>query len=197
MITEQDVYCAFRKAQSRFLGRAYKLPKDFETFLENMNPVNRVCLTDMSKFLNTKWSIIELDMYFDIGFELFGSGFTYRKFFDNKILKMYITRDKLQKRDSDNINDDLKKSKEYVNITFPGDDYTLYGARKVGEMSVAIKDYLSNNIGKYFVTFLIRNNYLKLSDTDRMKIPLIVENYREYLFKLEGSKSNIKNNVTL
>lgn len=97
MVSEFDVYCAFRKAQSLSKDKPYRLPKDWDKFLEKMNKKNAEWLYKCMVYFNTTYSNIDIDEYMGCGFILW-KGFTYKHFCDRKIIDLYIQRDKIRKR---------------------------------------------------------------------------------------------------
>jgi len=48
-------------------------------------------------------------------------------------------------------------------------------------MKAPIKHYLNNNIDRLVIAWIINKKYITLSDGDRMLMPLIIDNYREYV----------------
>ena len=95
----QETYYLFRKAQADFNNRGFRMPKDFEAhFKKKLSLVNQKKLVKATNWFNTKWSNIDPYIYFTCGFELYKKRFSYIKFFEEKILLLYIQRDKNEKR---------------------------------------------------------------------------------------------------
>ena len=196
MIQEFDVYLAFRRAQGRFYNRGFRMPKDWDLFFKEMKENQRKNLTLLSTFLNTKWNIIDINIYFDVGFELYQKTFSYNKFFDPKVLKHYINRDKIKKRDETNTEEDLKNSLKHIRSLLPdSQDYSdllyKYSKMQVNNITLPVQDYLNNKIGKYFLTHLIKSGYVKLTQEENILCPLITENYREYINQIQEYRKSI------
>ena len=98
MIETWDVYVAFRKAQANFNNRPYRLPKDWVKHFTNMSKANQEAMFLAAERFNTRWSNINMEKYLSVGFDLIGKGFTYTRFFDTRVMSLYMERDKMQKR---------------------------------------------------------------------------------------------------
>jgi len=190
LYTEFEIYNIFRQEQATHFSRGFRLPKNWDTYFEKMNEKQKTNLISITRNFNTKWQNIDPKLYFSVGFELFKNSFSYHKFFDVRITKHYISRDKVQKRDSDNVKEDFSKSLKHVrNIISESDTILLdYTKLKIENQSLPVYDFLHNNIGKYFLTQLIRHKYLILNETEKLQLPLITANYREYLYHIKQSK---------
>uniref|UniRef100_A0A6M3ILC7 Uncharacterized protein n=1 Tax=viral metagenome TaxID=1070528 RepID=A0A6M3ILC7_9ZZZZ len=192
MITIFDIYVAFRKAQSNYINRPYRLPKDFDLFLEKrLNEKNKKALELITKYFNTKWFNIDIDRYFDYGFELFGKSFTYSRFFNGKLIQYYIDKDKNLKRDIDSNNKNIIRSIKFVNEWLKNKQYKTspllyYSLCKDGKTSIPILHYIKDNIDKMFLTFLINSKYLIIEEHEKMQIPYVMENYRLYVSMLDN-----------
>lgn len=192
MYDEYDVYVAFRKAQSSFHSRPYRLPKDWDKhFSERMSKKNRDALTLAAKYFNTKWRNVNMEKFFSVGFDLIGKSFSYIRFFDPRVMALYIERDKINKRNLEMNKKSFILSAKYVKNKWGKGRLKHYARARVGQESVAIRDYIRGNIDQFFLTWLIREKYLLLEDLDRVQIPYIVEKYREYLARLEDMNSFI------
>jgi hypothetical protein len=189
MITEQDIYNIFRKVQSQYFERPYVLPKDWNSHFEKMPEKQKECLVLSAKYFNTKWDKIDIERFMVTGFELFRNGFSYRKFFDPKILKHYINRDKLYKLEAKNIREDITNSIHYVNNTY-NRGIIEYSVLRVNNISQAVDDYVNNRVGKYFLTYLLMKKYIVFNDVENMLCPLIADNYREYVNQIENVLKN-------
>jgi hypothetical protein len=190
MIKQYDVYVSFRKAQSQYLSRPYRLPKDFDAFIQNkLSDKNKEALEISTNWFNTKWRNIDMDVFFQCGFELMGKGFSYVKFFDRRVLNLYIEKDKNIKRESELNKKMLIKSAKFVkkfmeyksNIS----KIVQYCNHSCDGIRAPIKHYLSNNIDNFFLTWLIKSGYLKLTDDERNMIPQVADNYRKYVVALD------------
>jgi len=191
MFTNFEIYVQFRKAQSNFLNRPYRLPKDWDNYLETKMPVkHREVLETVTGFFNTKWRNIEPEKFFDCGFEMFKNRFSYMKFFDSRVLKLYIEKDKIIKREwelvTEKINNSILFIKEFMNKTPHRKDlsmirqYCLLG----GGERYPVRHFIENKIDKYIIVWLISKQYLNLTDEERTVIPIIIENFRLYHTKL-------------
>lgn len=189
MYDEQYVYIVFRRAQANFHNRPYRLPKDWNKhFNERMSKKNREALTIATKYFNTKWRNIDMERFFATGFDLFGKGFTYVRFFDPKVMALYMERDKMHKRNLDLQKASFVKSAKFVKNKWGSGRLKHYARTRIGYESVPIRDYVRGDIDQFFLAWLIREKYLILEDVDRVQIPYIVEKYREYLSKLDEMK---------
>lgn len=195
MYTEEDIYVMFRKAQSLYFSRPYRLPKDINAFISNrMNKTNREALEISAKWFNTKWKNIEPSAYFGYGFELMGKKFTYHNFLDRRVHNYYITRDKIRKRDIEINKEKIEHSLNFIrtyiekNRNIKISIWTQYCCSEKGGIKAPIKDYLDNNIDRLTLTWIIRNKHIALSDGDKMLIPLIIDNYREYTEQVKEFK---------
>ena len=192
MITPEDVYAEFRRAQAESKNRPYRLPKNFETFMEKrMSEKNREALVLATKFFNTKWKNINPFRYFECGFELYKS-FSYVMFFHRPVMELYIRKDKHLKRDLNDAKMGLVNSLRFVlpymkehNIPSIG----RYCQIREQRQSLPVKHYLENKIDKYFIVLLINMAYLHLDDDELMMMPYVAEHYRSMLmqFKEIGS----------
>lgn len=187
------IYRCFRKAQSNFKNRGYRMPKDFEKhFNERMSEVNKKALIKITGWFITKWSNIDPYTYFSCGFEL-NNNFSYNKFFDDKVMLLYIQRDKNKKRNINITKQGLMNSAMFVkswmnenNITF-----NQYIRSREGDLKLAIDHYLKNKIDASFFVFLIRKG-MQLTDQDRSLIPYIQERYRKINFGLNDIEDFLK-----
>ncbi|MFW6129967.1 MAG: hypothetical protein ACOC56_02210 [Atribacterota bacterium] len=198
MYSNYDIYCIFRKCQGRCLGRPYRLPKDWNSHFENkLKGKNKECLETITKYFNTKWSNIDPEMYFSCGFELFKNKFSYSKFFDSRILKLYITKDKLHKRNKNNFIEDIERSIKFVSDYLNEKDTGIftklqyYGKLKIGNISAPVVHYLKNKIGEGFLVYLMEFRYLSLEDHEINKIPYVLDNYKKILVNVKKIKKKL------
>jgi len=185
---DEDIYYFFRKAQSESKGRGFRLPKDFESHLQNRFTVkNRESLIMVTGFFNTKWENVDPFRYFQCGFELLKT-FSYINFFDPRVMRLYIQKDKNIKRELSNCKREITNSvvfvKKYMKnnniITF--NDYTQITN---GNRSIIVKHYTQNKVSKFFVVWMIVLGKISLSDNDVAWIPYISDQYREIRVKLD------------
>lgn len=195
MYTTWDIYCTFRKVQAQYAGRGYRLPKDWEKFLnEKLNVTSRENLQKLTDYFNTKWYNISPEKYFEAGFDLY-KNFTYKDFFDKKIIKTYISNDKDKKRELNISKQGIINSIKHVYYLLSDEDtesiynmgFLRYYARMSfdGYMRQPIKDYLDNKITSLFLVWLINKGYIRLTEEERSILPYIVENYRTLKFRIE------------
>jgi len=185
VVSEFDVYCAFRRAQANANNRGYRIPKDWDSFLVKMNKKNAEWLYKMMVHFNTSYSNIDIDEYMNCGFSLWKT-FTYKHFCDQKIIDLYIQRDKIKKRK-------METSKGEIDQTFHNISSYLkdkprregYGQLqnfckfRDGEIKIIIYKYNRNEIDALTLTYCIYKRYVVLSDDERTMIPYITQRYRE------------------
>ena len=193
MITEPiDIYRFFRMAQAQSKNRPWRMPKDFDNHIaKKMSSSNREALTLVTSYFNTKWSNVDSLDFFLCGFEILKT-FSYKNFFDKRVMNLYIIKDKNRKREMEINKSSIKNSltfiKEYIeknNIK----SIKQYGLIKNGNICLATDHYIKNKIDKYFFVKLIDSGVVSLTDDDRSLIPYIVEQYREILSVLNNIKT--------
>jgi hypothetical protein len=184
----EKIYFQFRKAQSDHFGRGFRMPKSFEQHFNNrFKEQNKKKLIKITGWFLTKWQSIDPYTYFRCGFDLFDKRFSYMKFFHEKIILLYINRDKNKKReirvtkqalvDSAFFVKKYIKAKGFSNL----DDYIHY---RKGNRKIAVEHYLKNKIDASFFVFLLGKGML-LTDSERCDIPYIQTNFRKLKFNLE------------
>jgi len=189
MIDTWDIYAAFRKAQANFNNRPYRLPKDWVKHFTNMSQANQEAMFLAAERFNTRWSNINLDDYMAAGFDLFKKTFTYTKFFDTRLMSLYMERDKMKKRNLNISKTEIVSSAHFV-IDYMGGRGFLkeYSRKRDNFESIPIRHYKQGKIDQIFLAWLIKEKYLILEDSDRTQIPYIVEKYREYVSRLDELK---------
>lgn len=183
-----DIYYNFRKAQSESKGRGFRMPKDFDKHLENkFSQKNREALVLATQYFNTKWTNVNPYRYMQCGFEMFKT-FSYVKFFDPRIMRLYVQKDKNIKREM-NVNkkgiiDSVKFIKGYMkeNKVFMLRDYL---EMKDGYKKLIVTHYVQGYIDKYLLVWLVKTGKLILTDDDRACMTYIVHQYREIGDKLQ------------
>lgn len=196
-----DIYVKFRQSQSRFLNRPYRLPKDFELFVKKrMSENSRKYLESITQRFNTRWVNIDIDRYFDYGFELFGKSFSYNKFIDKRLIKYYIEKDKNLKRSDDKLKENFNKSilflKDWISKNCNNtriSPITIYCNKSDEKVRLPIKHYIRGSIDKLFFTWLIKERYFTPKDYEIQYIPYISENFRSSLEKLNEFNDLIEN----
>lgn len=177
-----DIYYHFRRAQSESKGRGFRMPKDFDAHLEKkFTAKNREALILVTKFFNVKWKNVEPYRYFQCGFELFKT-FSYLKFFDIRVLRLYIEKDKNIKREMMSNKTDIVNSVKFIKKYM--DDNQLFMFRdyldsKNGRQRIVVDHYIKNNVDKFTLVWLVKTGKLVLTDDDRAYMPYIVQQYRE------------------
>jgi hypothetical protein len=184
MFTEQEIYRVFRQEQSKYLDRPYRMPKKWDDFFTKLPVERKDPLITITKFFNTKWSNIDPNLYFKTAFKVFGSGFSYHRFFNRKIIEMYANEDRAIKRETEDVGSDLRKSIEFIKEYIPNGQVSKlfrYVNMFDGERARALSDYLANRIGKYFLVYLIKEGYVKLPSEQRGQLVYIDKQYTKYL----------------
>ena len=192
MITDWDIYCAYRQAQAEFHNRPYKLPKNWEKFKKRITKKNLENLDLITSKFNGTWYKICPHTYFRTGFSIFGKKFSYIKFFEKIILTKYMQNDRLQKRDlklnKKDLIDSAKFIRKFMSRKNPSPKLSLarqYSVLTEGEQSLPVIHYIRGHLDKYFLIWLMRRGLIKITDDERDQIPDIVDNYREYLAVLD------------
>jgi hypothetical protein len=190
MYTELDIYRAFRKAQSSANNRGYRLPNDWvKHFSEKLTENQQFMLTRMSKYFSTVWADIDLDKYFDCGFELYPK-LNYHLFFKKQIMDLYKRKDKMLKNDNRNMKLEIVRScifvksymrdKEYRNL------FNDYCKLIVDDRHVIVDHYLRNDVRGYFLCWMIAEGYINVYDYEFV-LPSMIKNYRAMYAKLKGN----------
>ncbi len=189
MIETWDVYVAFGKAQANYHSRPYRLPKDWVKHFTNMSKANQEAMFLAAERFNTRWSNINMDKYFGVGFDLIGKGFIYTRFFDRRVMALYMERDKMEKRNLILNKAEIVKSGSFVVKYMGGHGFLKEYARKRDNFqSIPIRHYIHGKIDQHFLTWLIKEKYLIFEDSDRTQIPYIIEKYRDYVAVLDELK---------
>lgn len=183
MYTPYDIYLEFRRAS----GKPFRFPKNWEDHLQNkMKPQNREALLTLTSFFNTKWRNINVAKYMSCGFELFPN-FTYMKFFDDRIVNLYITKDKIEKRECEIDKRKIIESAKFIKSQIR--KHGLYNLKQYarhydGAASLAISDYLQGNVDSIMLAYLIYSKYIILDDNDKSKLSYILLNLRSLKSKV-------------
>lgn len=191
MVTEYDVYCAFRRAQANANDRGFRIPKDWDAFLLKMNKKNAEWLYKMMVHFNTTYSNIDIDEYMNCGFALWKT-FTYKHFCDQKIIDLYIQRDKIKKRRMETTKEEIEKTFDYIQ-TYLNDKPIRQGYSQLqnfckfrdGEVRIIINKYNQNVVDSLTLVYCLYKRYLVLSDDERAIIPYINQRYRELCENLQ------------
>jgi len=199
MVTEQDVYIAYRKAKSLQSGKGFRLPKDFdEWYNTKLTETNRSHLSRMAGFFNTTLSNINIDIYMECGFELFKT-FSYHMFLSPKVLQHYIDKDKRKKRRISASMTGISDSFAYIRSQMKDqkviEGYTMlqsYCKTREGDRKLILNDYMRNFIDPLVVVYCLYYKYLILTDIEREYMYPISNRYRELLTQMFEVEKFIK-----
>ena len=194
MITPQDVYFAFRKAQANAKDRGFRMPKDWDAFLLKMSDQNRNWLEQAARYFNTKYSNINLDTYMACGFDIW-KGFTYKNLLHDKVIQLYINKDKTRKRQ-------LEVSQREIEDTFNNiTDFMVDRKRRPGynqlqnfckfrsgEVRICINMYVQGKVDVMTLAYCVNRGYIQLTDDERALSPYLVQTYRDIMDALEDVK---------
>lgn len=185
-ITSWSVYCCFKAAQNEYLDRACRLPKNWEQYLETkMSKQNRDALERSVKYFRTVWSNIDPKRFMKYGFELYGKGFTYSKFFNRELLNFYKERDKNHKRNSVLQKKEIIKSFKFIKdfMSDKQDNSKVstilrYCLLQCGYEPVIINHYVLGHIDNFTFVWMMYRGYFRLPEENRDQVPYITTNYR-------------------
>lgn len=183
---KKDIYTFFRRAQSSISNRGYKLPKDFDAWLEKLNPKSRENLHKVMVWFNTKWRDIDPQKYFCCGFEITKS-FSYIHFFDERVLRLYIHKDKHQKRDIELSKKTLINSVKYIKqymAYYKIPSFIVYCRSSKDNRCFPVMHYLINKVDGFFLTWLMYSKLIDLTDDEMALIPYVLQHYRKNVVKL-------------
>jgi hypothetical protein len=194
MITEQDVYFAFRKAQANANDRGFRMPKDWDAFLAKMNANNLNWLKQATMYFNTKYCNLDLDRYMECGFEVWKS-FSYKHFLHDKVIQLYIEKDKIKKRQ-------MEVSQREIETTFnniadymrdkpmrPGyTELQSFCKFRQGELRILINMYVQGSVDLMTLTYCVNRGYIQMTDDERALSPYLVQRYRDLVLSLEDVK---------
>jgi hypothetical protein len=104
-----------------------------------------------------------------------------------------MERDKMEKRNLTLNKGNIVKSGSFVVKYMGGRGFLKEYARKRDNFqSIPIRHYIHGKIDQYFLTWLIKEKYLILEDSDRTQIPYIIEKYRDYVATLNELEDFMK-----
>ena len=183
-----DLYYNFRKAQSESKGRGFRMPKDFDAHLEKkFSDKNREALLLATQYFNTKWTNVNPYRYMQCGFEMFKT-FSYLKFFDPRIMRLYVQKDKNAKREMDVNKKAIVESVKFIKRFMKENNIHMtrdYLQLQNGHKKVVIDHYSHGNIDKYLLVWLVKSGRLVLTDDDRACMTYITHQYRDIGEKLQ------------
>lgn len=187
-MNEEQVYYFFRKAQSETKNRGFRMPKDFDAHLnKKFSKANREALILSTKYFNTKWENIDIYKYMQCGFELLKT-FSYVKFFDKRVMNLYIVKDKNLKRKMNINKKEIIKSVKFVKRFMKENNiisFKDYCNLSENYKKIVVFHYIHNKIDKFFFVWLIKNGMVYLDDNDKAQIPYITTQYREILAEID------------
>lgn len=187
-----DIYLEFRRAS----GKPFRAPKNWDDHLNNkMKHQNREALLTLTAFFNTKWRNINVTKYMSCGFELFPT-FTYVKFFDDRIINLYISKDKVQKRECELDKRKIIESAKFIKSQMKnlGISTLKQYARYYNENeSLAVSHYLQGHVDSILLTYLIYEKYIFLDDNISANISYILTNMRSLKSKVLSIIEFLKN----
>lgn len=180
-MTPELLYTIFRYKHGAYISRPRKLPKDITKHInEKMNSVQSDNLKTAAIFFDSKWINIDPNEYINCGFDVLGKKFSFHNFFDPRIMRLYIMRDKNKKRELETSKQDLINSAKFIleyikenNISF-----LTYINKKIGHRRIIIEHYISNKICPLFFCFLLYNNKIELTEEENAILPYISVQYR-------------------
>ena len=183
-----DIYYNFRKAQSESKGRGFRMPKDFDAHLEKkFSKKNREALLLATQYFNTKWTNVNPYRYMQCGFEMFKT-FSYLKFFDPRIMRLYVQKDKNIKREMNVNKKAIVESVKFIKRFMKENNIHMlrnYLQMADGHRKVIVDHYIHGSIDKYLLVWLVKTGKLVLNDDDRACMTYIVHQYREIGEKLQ------------
>ena len=194
-----DIYESFRIEQANAKNRPYRLPKNFEEHLVNkMSKANRDSLLKATDYFNTKWRNINPDKFMEYGFELWKT-FSYTMFFNEKLIKYYIQKDRNRKLQVKTSKADIVNSVKFVKKYMSDNGIpTLraYCLKEENGTRLFVKHYIKeNNIDKLLVVWFIKERFVVLNEDESAIMPHITGHYRdlcELLNEINGFLNKLK-----
>lgn len=198
MITDYDIYVAFRQAQALSKNRPYRLPKDWESYKTTMSEANIKGLEKAVVYFNTTYSNIDLLEYMKCGFEVY-KGLNYTNFLKPNIIQHYISKDKSKKRQMESSVDDIDNSFSYIKSYMSNKKvHTGYSRLqsfckfRTGEIRDIVLLYNKNKIDQMTLVYCLFKRYIVLNDDERPLVPYISQRYRELCDNLHDVIDHIK-----
>lgn len=114
MYKPKDIYAKYRKAQSAYMKRGWRMPKDWNSFLEKMSFSNQKNLLKITTNFNTVWLNVDPELYFEIGFSMFGKSFSYHRFFDRRIMNLYKDKARINRMKEEDAEEKVKESINFI-----------------------------------------------------------------------------------
>lgn len=171
----ENIYLTYLRMKAESKNRGYRLPKDPSLSIEKLkqkNEKNYEKLETLWKFFNTKWTDIDLERYFHCGFELFPN-FTYVNFLNDKIIKLYIQKNKVEKFHTELNRKTLLKTFKYLKTYFK--EHNINSLQEFCSIKeefehILIREYIKGNIDPYTLIYCILRKYAQLSVEEKQRI---------------------------
>ena len=163
MIDVYDVYKYYKKAESKYKNKPYKI-KDMERVFNKLNDDNKETIQTLSDYFNTKWFNVNPELYFLAGFKTWKS-FNWTMTLRPDVMKKYIANDKTRKRSKKY---DIKESIEWIKEKYGS--VKKYCDLKDGNVSQPIIDYMRSKMPGILVSYLINKKILTLTEQDNSYI---------------------------
>jgi len=157
---------------------------------KEMHPDYLEALEILYRRFSTVWANMDIERFFACGFEIFGERFCYLNFFDQRITRLYINKDKNRKLNIELSKKDLIDSIKFVLKYIKENNirsFSVYCLSRDG-YALPVVHYLKNNINAHFLVWLLKERMFRLDDNDRSVIPYVIENYRIISQKLDEVK---------
>lgn len=182
MLNERDVYQVFRKAS----GKPYKMPKDWKKKWNSFKPEEREALRKMVRLLATTWQDVNLENYFQCGYELW-KGFWFNKWFKPELFSLYVQKSKNKKRIEENVKRVVTDSFKFVlqycienNIK----SLNVYSRLRDEQKLIIMEHFLQDKISKWFLVLMVQRRFCLLNEADLDKFPFDAEKIREMKVEL-------------
>lgn len=192
MYSVKDIYVLFRKQQSLFFERGFKIPKDWVAFYNKMETSKRNALEKITNNFNTKWQNINPEEYFKTGFKLFGKTFSYHKFFDRKIIKQYIQVDRNKKRNSNINKRKVADSVKFLKKETKQKGLSIKEYCKENNNSNIVLNYIKNNIDIYTLVLLDRKGIVNINMDLENQLPYFKDNKRQAYYYIKDNMNFFK-----
>lgn len=172
MYTAYDVYVKFKKMESLYKNKGFKIPNDLgKLSQEKINKLEKV-----SNYFSTIWQNIDIDEYLKIGFEKWKS-FNIDKIDDERIFRKYVSNDKKIKNNFENIStNDIQKSIDHIK-SYYGNVVAYCTDSKI--IRNPINDFVQNKIDPITLSFLVEKRYISLREEEKLIISQFMNNYND------------------
>jgi len=111
---------------------------------------------------------IDPEMYFQCGFELYGKAFTYRRFFNDNIMKVYKEKQNSKIKKLQNVVKSFKRSYDNIRSSIKGtktiSPFLIYCTSEIDGQLAPVYHYNNGYICKYFITWLVYKGWLQHID---------------------------------